>query len=211
MDTTVKRNFQDTLASVFSILLHPLLIPVYGLIIIFSAPTMFGYLPFNVKKLLLLIVLVDNIFIPVSLLPFFIHRNIISSWIISDRKERTIPLIMTTALYAATSFIIFRFPLPLFLKSFIYSFFFLSLAVTLINLRWNISIHSVGAGALIAMVFILSLRMHTPLTEYMISSIIAAGLVLSSRLKLNYHNPLQVWSGLFIGLTGFSLFMIIVN
>jgi hypothetical protein len=211
METAGKRNIPDTLANIFSFIFHPLLIPLYGLIIIFSAPTMFGYLPFNVKKLLLLIVLVDNIFLPVSLLPFFIHRNIISSWIISDRKERIIPLIMTTALYAATSFIIFRFPLPLFLKSLIYSAFFLSLVVTLINLRWNISIHSVGAGALIAMVLILSVRMHTPLTEYLISSIIAAGLLLSSRLRLNYHNPAQVWSGLFVGLLGLSLFMIIVN
>jgi len=211
MDTIAKRNYQDTLAGIFSGIFHPLLIPVYGLIIIFSAPTMFGYLPFNVKKLLLLIVVVDNIFIPISLLPFFIHRNIITSWILSDRKERTVPLIMTTALYAATSFIIFRFPLPLFLKSFIYSFFFLSLVITLINLRWHISIHSVGAGALIAMIIILSVRMHTPLTEYLISSIIAAGLLLSSRLKLNYHNPPQVWSGFLIGLFGLTLFMIIVN
>jgi len=211
MDSTGKRNFQDNLANIFSIIFHPLLIPAYGLIIVFSAPTMFGYLPFNVKKLMLLIILVNNIFLPVSLLPFYIHRNIISSWIISDRKERTIPLIMTTVLYAATSFIIFRFPLPLFLKSFIYSSFFLSLVVTLINLRWNISIHSVGAGALIATVLILSLRMHTPLTEYLVSSIIAAGLVLSSRLRLNYHNPPQVWSGLIIGLFGLTLFMIIVN
>ena len=140
--------------------------PVYGLIIIFSAPTLFGYLPFNVKKLLFLIVLVNNVFITGFSACRFLFTEILSAHgSIADRKERIIPLIMTTTLYAATSFIIFRFPLPLFLKSFIYSVFFLSLVVTLINFWWKISIHSVGAGALIALVFILSLRMYTPLTD----------------------------------------------
>jgi len=211
MQIDEKRDFLLSLAKVISIIFHPLLMPVYGLIIIFSAPTMFGYLPFSVKKLLLLIVLVNNVFLPVSLLPFFLHRNIISSWIINDRKERIIPLIMATALYAASSFIIFRFPLPLFLKSFIYASFFLSLIVTLINLRWKISIHSVGAGALIAMVLTLSFRMHTPLVEYLIPVIIVSGFILSSRLKLNHHNPLQVWVGLLSGFFGFILFIMAVN
>ena len=120
--------------------------PVYGMAIILSAPTLYGYLPFTVKKLIILIMLVNNVLLPLSLLPFFIHMNIISSWTISERKERNIPLAITTLLYCTTSFIFFRFPVPVFLKSFIYASAFLSLMVTLINFRWKISLHSVGAG-----------------------------------------------------------------
>ena len=151
--------------------------------------------------------LVNNVLLPLSLLPFFIHMNIISSWTISERKERNIPLAITTLLYCTTSFIFFRFPVPVFLKSFIYASAFLSLMVTLINFRWKISLHSVGAGALIALVIILSLKMYTPLIWYLISSVIAGGLVLSSRLKLNYHNPYQVWFGFFTGFVGLTLIM----
>ena len=182
--------------------------PVYGMAIIFSAPTLFGYLPFNVKKLLLLIMLVNNVLLPLSLLPFFIHRNIISSWTISERKERNIPLIITTVLYCATSYIVFRFPIPVFLKSFIFATAFLSLMVTVINFWWKISLHSVGSGALIGLVFILSLKMITPLDWYLFSAIIAGGLVLASRLKLNLHTPQQVWVGLIAGFFGLTLFMI---
>lgn len=196
-------------AKIISIIFHPLLMPVYGMAIIFSAPTLFGYLPFNVKKLLILILLVNNVLLPLSLLPFFIHRNIISSWTITERKERNYPLIITTILYCITSFLINKFHIPVFLKTYIFAASFISLIVTVINFRWKISIHSVGAGALISLVFILSLKMLTPLEWYLISTVVIGGLVLSSRLKLNLHSPQQVWIGLFTGFFGLALFMIL--
>jgi len=209
MSTDEKPDFLNSLAKIFSVVFHPLLMLVYGMAIIFSAPTLFGYLPVQIKKLMFLIVLVNNVFLPVSLLPFFMHRGIISSWTVNERKERTIPLILTTLLYGVTSYIIFRYQIPLFLKSYIFSAFFLSLIVTLINLWWKISLHSVGAGALLGIVLILSLRTHTSLVEYLILVIITGGLVLSSRLKLNYHNPQQVWLGYLTGFLGLILFMIL--
>jgi hypothetical protein len=209
MITDKTNNLLDQLAKIIAVVFHPLLMPVYGMAIIFSAPTLFGYLPFNVKKLLLLIMLVNNILLPLSFLPFFIHRNVITSWAITERKERNIPLIITTILYCVTSFIIFRLPIPLFLKSFIFASAFLSLMVTVINLWWKISLHSVGAGALIGLVLMLSLKMLTPLDWYLISAIIAGGLILSSRLKLNLHNPQQVWVGLSAGFFGLTVSMIL--
>jgi len=209
MSTDGKKDFLDSLAKILSVVFHPLLMLVYGLAIIFSSPTLFGYLPVEIKKLLFLIVLVNNVFLPISLLPIFMHRNIISSWTISDRKERTIPLILTTLLYSATSFIIFRYQIPFFLKSYIFSAFFLSLIVTVINFWWKISLHSVGAGALLGIVLILSFRMHAPLVDYLILVIVIGGLVLSSRLRLNYHNPSQVWLGFLSGFLGLIVIMIL--
>jgi len=199
----------DKLAKINSIIFHPLFIPVYGMIIIFSAPTLFGYLPFTVKKLLLLIVLINNVLLPVSLLPFFRYKNLISSWTINNRIERNIPLIISSILYSLTSFIIFRLPIPVFLKSFILSVFILSVILTLINFWWKISLHSTGVGALISLVIILAFKMYTPLVWYLISVIIIAGIVLSSRLRLNTHSPLQVWLGFLTGFLGLSLFMLI--
>jgi hypothetical protein len=209
MSTDEKKDFLNSLAKILSIIFHPLLMLFYGLAIIFTAPTLFGYLPVEVKKLMFLIVLVNNIFLPISLLPVLIHRKIISSWTIIERKERTMPLILTTLLYGATSFIIFRYQIPIFLKSYIFSAFFLSLIVTLINLWWKISLHSVGVGALLGIVLLLTFRTHTPLVGYLILVIVTGGLVLSSRLRLNYHNPLQVWLGFLSGFVGLIVFMIL--
>jgi hypothetical protein len=200
----------NRIAKIIAIIFHPLLMPLYGMIIIFSAPTLFGYLPFNIMKLIFLIILVNNVLLPISLLPFFVHRGIISSYTITERKERNVPLIISTVLYGTTSYIIFRFPIPVFLKTFIFSTAFLSLIVTVINFKWKISLHSVGSGALIALVLILSVKMLTPLQWYLIAVFIAAGLTLSSRLKLNKHNPQQVWLGLLTGFFGLTLFMVLL-
>jgi hypothetical protein len=209
MATDKLKDFPDILARIITVVFHPLLMPVYGMAIIFSAPTLLGYLPFNIKKLLLLIMLVNNVLLPLSLMPFFHNRKIITSWSISDRKERNIPLIITTVLYCTTSYIILKFPLPLFLKAFVFSAAFLSLIVTFVNFWWKISLHSVGAGAIIGLVFVLSLKMLTPLDWYLISAILAGGLILSSRLQLNLHNPQQVWIGLSAGFFGLTLFMML--
>jgi hypothetical protein len=203
-------NLFNRIAKIIAIIFHPLLMPLYGMVIIFSAPTLFGYLPFNIMKLIFLIILVNNVLLPISLLPFFVHRGIISSYTINERKERIVPLIISTVLYGTTSYIIFRFPIPVFLKSFIFSIAFLSLIVTLINFKWKISLHSVGSGALIALVLILSVKMLTPLQWYLIAAFIVAGLTLSSRLKLNMHNPQQVWLGLLTGFFGLTLFMVLL-
>ena len=209
MATDKLKNFPEVLARIITVIFHPLLMPVYGMAIIFSAPTLLGYLPFNIKKLLLLIMLVNNVLLPLSLMPFFHNRKIITSWSISDRKERNIPLIITTVLYCTTSYIILKFPIPLFLKAFVFSTAFLSLTITFINFWWKISLHAVGAGAIIGLVIVLSLKMLTPLDGYLISAIIAGGLILSSRLQLNLHSPQQVWIGLSAGFFGLTLFMML--
>jgi hypothetical protein len=205
MNNKISADFSDKPAHVMSVIFHPLLIPVYGLAIIFSAPTLYNYLPFDVKKLVILIVLVNNVLLPLSLIPFFIHSKLISSWILNERKDRVSPLIIATILYGVTTYIIFRFPVPSFLKTFFLAVVFLSLVATLINFRWKISLHSIGAGLLLALVLILSFKMYTPLLWYIIPAILVAGLILSSRLQLKLHDPFQVWSGFFTGLLGFSL------
>jgi hypothetical protein len=203
------KNTADKLAKTVSVIFHPLLMPVYGLLIIFSAPTLYGYLPFAVKKLLFLIILVNNVLLPISILPFLIHWNLVSSWSLDSRKERIQILIITTMLYITTSFIIYNFPIPLFLKTFIFGVSFLSLVVLGINFWWKISIHSVGIGALVSIVLLLSFKMYTPLIWYIISALVVGGMVMSSRLHLDAHNPRQVWYGFSTGFVGLTLFIML--
>ena len=210
MNKSTSADFSDKLAKTISVIFHPLLMPVYGLLIIFMAPTILNYLPFDVKKLIVLIVFVNNVLLPLSLIPFFVHNNMISSWFMSERKDRVIPLIITTMLYCVTTYIVFRFPVPFFLKTFFLAAAVLSLIATLINLWWKISLHSISSGVLFALVLTLSLQMRTPLMWYLIPAILAAGMIMSSRLHLKLHDPLQVWSGFFAGFLGFSIIMMIL-
>jgi len=208
MTTERKQQTGNNLAKIISAVFHPLLMPVYGMLIVFSAPTILGYLPVNVKKILLLIIVINDVLVPLFLMPYFRLRNIISSWTIEDRRERTIPLIATSFFYSVTVYITLKFHIPLFIKSFILASALLVIAVTLINFWWKISIHSVGAGALLALIAILSIKMQTPLPWLLIAAIISAGMVMSSRLWLESHKPGEVWSGFFLGVCGVSLVLL---
>jgi hypothetical protein len=197
------------LAKVISVIFHPLFMPLYGMIIIFTAPTLFSYIPFNVKKILLFVIATNNILVPLSLMPFFRYRNIIRSWNIETRKERIIPLLSVSFFYSVTSYIIFRLQIPLFIKSFIFATALLAIAVSIINFWWKISLHSVGAGALAGLVIALSVNMMIPLTWFLIPVLIIAGLILSSRLRLETHNPPEVYIGFITGFIMITLLMVL--
>jgi hypothetical protein len=210
MSTGSYTNIPDKMAKIVSIAFHPILMPLYGLLILLSAPTFIRYLPSEVKNYLFLVVLIINVLIPLALFPVFRYRNVISSYNIDDRKERILPLLTASILYCTTSFIVFGLQIPFFLKSFIFATSVLSIIVSMINFWWKISIHAVGAGALTATVFVLSMKLYTSLTWYLTAVILTGGLVLSSRLRLNTHNPPQVWLGFLTGLLGISLFILLI-
>jgi hypothetical protein len=205
MGTETERNFAGAVARVISIVFHPLFTPLYGLLIIFSAPTFLQYLPFAVKKIIFLIVLVNNVLIPITLMPLFRSRNLISSYTIEERHERSIPLFTTALFYAITTYIIFRFQIPLFLKSFMLASSIVIIAVTIINFWWKISIHGVGAGALTGIVTMLIMKLYAPVPGFLAATIIVSGLVMFARLRLDTHNPAQVWGGFMTGFAGMTL------
>lgn len=200
----------DRLARIFSLIFHPLFMPLYGLGILMSAPTFLKYLPPAAKKVLFLVVLVNNILIPLILLPFLRMRNFISSYHLEDRRERMIPMLTASILYFTTSFIVLRYQIPFFLKSFIFATAVLSIVLSMINFWWKISIHAAGAGALTATVFSLWVKMYTPVPWYLFAVIVASGFILAARLKLNSHDPLQVWAGYLTGLLIIILFILLI-
>jgi hypothetical protein len=198
----------DILAKAISMIFHPIFMPLYGMIIIFTAPTLFWYIPFTVKKILLFVIATNNILIPLSLMPFFRYRKIISSWFIEDRKERIIPLLSVSFFYSVTSVIIFRLQIPLFIKSFIFSAALIAIISTIINFWWKISLHSIGAGSITGLVIVLSMNMMVTLTWFLIPIILVSGLIISSRLRLNKHNSREVYLGFITGFAGMNLLML---
>ena len=148
MTTGKTLSIDDRLAQIISGVFHPLLMPFYGLLIIFNAPALYGYLPLQVKRIMFFIILVENILIPVMLITYLKFRNIITTWTMDSRKERIMPLIMTSFFYVFTVYLTYRFHIPFFIKSFIICLAVLAVAVTIISFWYKISIHATAAGAL---------------------------------------------------------------
>jgi len=210
MNNEGNNNLSERLARIISFVFHPLFMPLYGLAILLSAPTFLKYLPPAVKRILFFVLLVNNVLIPLLLLPFLRLRNLISSYHLDDRRERIIPMLTASILYFTTSFIVLRYQIPFFLKSFIFATAVLAIVVSMINFWWKISIHAVGAGALTATVFLLWVKMYTPLPLLIAAVILMSGVILAARLRLGTHNPLQVWVGYFTGLMVLMLFILLI-
>lgn len=200
MDTNTNGKMVLLMARTVSVIFHPLFIPLYSLLVIFTAPTLFWYIPIRAKEILFFIFVVNNVFIPILLMPLFRYRNLVRSWVIENRTERTIPLMAVSLLFAVTAFILSRLQIPLFLRVYAFSLTFLSLILLTVNRWWKISLHSAGAGALISVVLVLSLRMSASLPFYLGATVLIAGLILSSRLRLNSHSPSEVYAGFLTGL-----------
>ena len=208
MNNEGKINLSERLV-IISFVFHPLFMPLYGLTILLSAPTFLSYLPPAVKRILFTILLLNNVLIPLLLLPFLRLRNLISSFYLEDRSERIIPMLTASILYFTTSFIVLRYQIPFFLKSFIFATAVLSIVVSMINFWWKISIHAVGA-TLAATVLLLWVKMFTPLPLLIVTVILLSGVIMSARLRLDTHNPLQVWVGYFTGLTVVTMFILLI-
>jgi hypothetical protein len=181
----------------------------YGLLIIFSVPTFLVYIPFRVKEILFLIVLINNVIIPLSLIPFFRYKKIVSKQVSDTGKERVIPLLVSALLFCITSFIMYRLPLAGFLKAYFYALSFLAVTLLLVNLWYNISLHSAAAGSTLALVLSLSIKMSAGIPLLITGVIMISGLILSSRMLLNVHNRGEIFSGYLCGffITGLVLML----
>lgn len=200
-------------SQILSVIFFPGFLPVYGLLIIFNAPTLFAYELAarygSLKGIILLLAFVNMTVVPVALMPLLKYRNIISSYNMNTRSDRIVPMAIGSLMYLVTTIIFYSFQIPGIIKSFILATTILSILILVITLRWKISIHSAGLGSLLATVMALSVRMYANLAAIWIPLILISGLVMASRLYLNSHNPSQIYAGFALGFLTIWLVMVV--
>lgn len=179
----------------FSYLLHPLLMPSLGLLIIFFSNTYLSTIPFEAKKMLVILVIIGTLLLPALMIPVFFIRGMVSDMVVKERRERIVPLFITFIFYAI-SFILFkRIPVYRFIHAFLLGSSMTVLAALLISLKWKISTHMMGIGGLIALILVLIIYLNTEMIGLILISLLAGGLAGSSRILLNAHTPAQVYTG----------------
>ena len=190
-------------AKVISYLLHPLLMPTF----LFGA--LLYFLPKSFQQLqsrgwLLLSVFFGMTFVlPALNLVFFKVTGTIKSLSMMDRRERIMPSILISMVYAVIGYMIYwKIPFPVFYKL-MFIVAALSVVVTVATFFFKISAHAVGisgmAGILLAMA---TLSSASELMVPALVAIVLAGLTKSSRLMLDAHDLSEVGWG---GVVGFGV------
>jgi hypothetical protein len=182
-------------AKIISILLHPLGMPFLGCLILFYSGSYLSFIPEGLKRMILLIIMTGMILLPLSLIPIYMYRKLLSRLDFSKRNERFIPLLITTILYYLTFLVLKRIPISGLILGMIGSATISLFCLTLVTVKYNISLHAAGSGGLFGFLLAITLRLglFSPLSLY--GSVILAGLAGTSRLKQNAHKPAEIYLG----------------
>lgn len=189
----------EKLSKIISHILHPLLIPTVGFLVLFNSGTYLSYLPFNMKAWITSLVFVCTFFIPLMFILFLRYQEIINHIQMNERKDRYVPIIITFFLFVFCFYLIRRIDIPSMFYSFMLGGMITLLITFIITIRFKISMHMVGLGGLLALISFISFYLKVNLTFYLILAVLCAGIAGTARLYLKAHTPVEVYSGFIMG------------
>lgn len=190
-------NFRK-IANTLSWVLHPFLLPVYLMVLLLTMTT-FALYSANVKFYFMWVVALYAIIIPFLTLGILRSLGRISDFRVDDRRERLLPLLIGTVCYVLCALTFAKIPSAIFLRKFMVAAACCEAMCFVVSLRWKISLHLTGMGAIVALLVVMNVvgvgNMLIPLA----AAILCAGALASARLYLGCHNPRQVAAGFFGG------------
>jgi len=194
---------RKTIAMSLSVLLHPMLMPTYGLLILFFGMkgTVYDYItPTTLKWRLTFIVLVFTFIFP-SLNIYLLYKlRRIGDITLSNQRERTFPYLVTSLFYFGLFYLLLDVNLWPEIKLFILGAGLAILLTALINSVTKISAHMVGIGGLIGAILALSYLIRFDTMLIIAALFLVAGLVGTARLLLQAHSAEQIYMGFGLGL-----------
>lgn len=182
---------------------HPLLMPTFLCILIrrFVPPALDPLEP-RIFNYLLLLIFLSSFLIPVLSIMGLQGVVSMARFRLEQRRERILPFTLITLFYLVMAYF-FKVKLdvnPLIQRIFI-SISIILILVTLLTLFLKISIHATAAGGLTGYFLALAyLFPRYPLYIPVCGMILLSGIILSSRLQLNAHTPVEAYAGFSLGL-----------
>lgn len=199
-DNTPLERFITICSNILSWVFVPLLMPVYGIILIFSL-SFLSYAPFHTKLVFTLIVFGANFIVPMLLVLLLKKLGLIDDIGLNGRRERLIPYIITIVCLAGTGLFLYLKMAPLWVAMFYAGGALAGLINLIVNFRWKISAHAAGIAGVVAM--LIQVIKEGPSSEgmewWIVGAIIIAGLLGSARIWLGRHTLLQVLAGSAVG------------
>ncbi len=205
------------LSIALSVILHPLLMPtILFALLFYYAPVIVQPINQKAAAYLLLAVFITTFLLPmisITALRFseIFQKGKFYALSLNQRKDRVVPFFFTSLFYMITTYVFFyKFKVNQVLVVILAASTLMILLVSLITLFLKVSTHSVSAGAMIG--FLLALGFKFPQSKILIPLIlilVLGGLVMSARLYLEAHRPIDILIGSIVGL-GVSLTSILL-
>lgn len=187
------------ISKVLSGLTFPLLMPTYAILVAFSTTFLF-FLPGQPILTVSLVTLGVTAMMPIIAIYLLHHIGIVSDPLLNNRRDRTIPFIVTILCYIGLGAYLWKISAPTWMTSFMMGGAALLAIILFINLVWKISGHAAGMGGLTALSVYLVYKGFciVPGLWLPCTVIIISGIVCSARLLLGRHTLGQVAAGYFL-------------
>lgn len=195
ISSTGKKLF-DGLSTALSWILVPILMPVYGLLLIFGL-TYLGFTPMSTKLTLLAVVTGLNVVLPMIFILLLKLFGVVREVGLNRRRERFIPYTFVGLCMAATGWFMYSKGAPMWVSMFYVGGAVAAMVNTFINLWWKISAHSAGAAGIVALLIRIAHEgvSHGNVELWLIVSLLLTGALGTARLWLRRHTLGQVLGG----------------
>lgn len=186
-------------AKVISAIFTPFSIPFLAFLVLF----IFSYLrimPLQYKLIVLGVVYCFTILMPTLTIFIFRKINGFSPEDLVERKKRYVPFILTITSYIFCLFMMHRLNIPWYMTGIILSALVMMIICIIVNLKWKLSEHMAGAGAVIGgLVAFSALFGYNPIW-WLCLFILVAGVLGTARIILQHHTLSEVMGGFAVGL-----------
>jgi hypothetical protein len=190
------------IAHFFSYIFHPLFIPIYvALFLIYLHPSYFAGFSSLEKSKALLLITINTVFFPGITVLLLKALNFISSIYLPTQRDRIIPYIASGTFYFWFFWVMKNQSVyPTIMVSFALGICISAFAGLMANIYFKISMHAIGAGAVLGL-FLIIMKTNTMLMTWPLClAFLLAGLVCTSRLLVSNHSNRELYSGLLLGI-----------
>ncbi len=183
-----------------SIVLHPLFMPTYTLLLAFRLDFHLSFfLPPSVVGITLAMVFIMTALFPLASAVMLVRGGMVRDLRMEQRHERILPFLVALFYYALTYWLLRRVEQHAVAYALLFGAVLVLAAITLVSLRWKISVHMAGMGGLIGALAALLLLHGTFHVGVLALLVVLAGILGSARLVDGEHTPAQIYGGAVLG------------
>lgn len=193
----------DIAATAVSWVLVPMMMPVYGIMLVFGL-SLLTFTPWPNKVVFTLVVAAFNVLLPALLILILKKMGIVHDIGLNERRERLIPYIIVALCMGATAFFMYYKNAPVWVVSFFTGGVAAGVVNMIVNRWWKISAHAAGIAGIVALLLRIQAEGYpqSNLLPWIVTAIALAGLMGSARVWLGRHTVAQVLAGYAVGFLG---------
>lgn len=166
---------------------------------------LYGFMPELIRPLTLVtlpFLFITTFMIPLLSISMLKFSGSITSFKLENREERIMPFSFVSIFYGLTTYLfVFKIHVNETIAIILVATTILILVLTLITLRFKISIHAAGISGVVGFFLVLGIKFPESQVLFpLLILLVSAGAVMSARLHLNAHTPKEILAGTLTGL-----------